>query len=251
MAFVEIMTSKYCPSKCEYCARDVFLQAYGDRQENMTLEDFNIVLDKIPSGSIISFAGFGEPLSNPSCIEMILAAHSRGFQMHFLTTCVGMTIEKYERIKRIPFLSFSIHIPDENGKTSFPITEHYKETLRYIMRNSCSGLLYNHHSGSVHPDLREVVPTSILLPIHDRAGNVKTKDDIIRVNKITISRCQHVFLHTYLDGAGIILPNLEVTMCCMDMSLDNIIGDLRTESWEEIHKRSTPRDICKKCTFGV
>lgn len=244
------MNNIYCPSKCEYCARDKFLNAYKNKQKYMSLDDFSLILAKVPQGSIISFAGFSEPLSHPDCIEMVLMAHARNFPIHFLTTCVGMTIEKYNRIKHIPFLSFSIHIADENGKTNYPITEQYKTALKYILNNRPNGLLFNHHSGSIHPDLQDMGLKSVLLEIHDRAGNVETNDSILHANKIDISKCKHVFLHTFFDGSGVILPNLEVISCCMDMNLEHIIGDLKTENWETIHNRSKPMELCKKCVFG-
>ena len=49
-----------------------------------------------------------------------------------------------------------------------------------------------------------------------------------------------------------LLPNGDVSLCCMDYGLDNIIGNLDQQSYEDVVPESeTCYDICLKCENGA
>jgi hypothetical protein len=82
------------------------------------------------------------------------------------------------KIKDIEYAHFSIHLPDDMGKTKLAITPEYIELLKYVVANPPKGVfLFNHHIGNVHPDIRDIVEFSHVLTINDRAGKLNIEDD--------------------------------------------------------------------------
>ncbi len=51
---------------------------------------------------------------------------------------------------------------------------------------------------------------------------------------------------------SVLLPNGDVTLCCMDYSLSEILGNLYTQEYDDIMpKKNTTYDICSRCENGV
>ena len=51
---------------------------------------------------------------------------------------------------------------------------------------------------------------------------------------------------------NVLMPNGDVSLCCMDYGLDNIIGNLDNQSYEEvIPQANTCYDMCLSCENGA
>src|SRR5262249_33437837 len=78
-----------CPLLCTYCPQDKFKENYaGDKY--LSLENLNLVLEKIPRRVRIDFSGMSEPWANPQCTEMLESTLARGFPIAIYTTLYGM-----------------------------------------------------------------------------------------------------------------------------------------------------------------
>jgi hypothetical protein len=83
--------------------------------------------------------------------------------------------------------------------------------------------------------------------MYSRAGNLD-RDDVIwvRREKISTCGCQERLYH------NVLLPNGDVTLCCMDYSLKHLLGNLYERSYEEIIPEDrTAFELCKYCENGV
>ncbi len=231
-SWLEITTAIGCPNTCACCPQDVLLAAYrGPRL--MTLESFVMILDKIPNGLRIDFSGFSEPFANPSCRKMILSADKRGHPIAVYTTLVGATPGDVDAIAGIPFVEFKIHVQDRNGVCRFATGEDYRLVLaRALDVIPCAGLISV--GGPPDPQLcigQDYVtyPTQSrsanVYPVQEKAGRVRCERPAYRQN--------------------VVLPNLDVFLCCMDYGLEARIGSLATQRWDQLDRRGY--DICRRC----
>jgi hypothetical protein len=247
-AFLEISTMGYCINKCFYCPYELYKNSYTSDIKTLSFDNFKTMIDELPINSTISWAGYNEPFKNQECVDMILYANSKGFLQWCFSSLVGMSISQYQRIKHIQFGYFSVHLPDNKGKTQIPITQKYLDTLKYIVNNPPSGyFILHHHDGDLHDSIKDIVTASSLLIPHDRAGNVSNNDErmIVRNNNQGKLKCGHTFLFNFNEGAGVLLPDGTVTLCCSDFGLTHKLGNLLTQSWEEIMQGTEMQRICK------
>lgn len=235
-AFLEITTINKCLNKCVYCPQDLFVSKYKGCNQ-LTLDNFKIMIDKLPVNSIISFAGFSEPFVNQSTVDMVEYAFSKGHNVWIFTSLIGLDIDQYKRLLKYSYGYFSIHLPDDLSKTIVPITDKYLETLKFVVNNIPSGnFAFHHHGGNLHKKIKDIVLNSQSIPVHDRSGNLDNEDQsIIRTIKLKGKlRCVHAFLFNSNDGGCLTLPNGDVYLCCNDFGLQHKLGNLINQSWQDI-----------------
>lgn len=242
-AFLEVTTIIGCPNQCEYCPQDLFLSKYKSEKRELSLEDFKTAVGKLPPDSTIAFAGFSEPVLASNFIDMLLYVHEKKMRLMLLTTLVGLSIDAYDIIRHLEFDHLSIHLPDKASKTVINITDEYLELLEYVVKNPPKGtFLLCEHSLPLHDKIAHLIDDSLLLNIHDRSGNVETKDEILHCHHIGNIKCGHRFL----DGnSGILLPNGDIELCCSSWGLEATLGNILTQSWEEIMDSPVYHKVCK------
>jgi organic radical activating enzyme len=262
-SFVEFNLITGCPNTCKYCPQDVFRDAYNDIRYSLlteidktphgekridlqikyddckvlSMQNFVTMVNKLPK-STISIAGFSEPFMNPECTNMIEYAGKQGHQVIVYSTLQGMTIEDYQRMRKMYFIkSLVIHLPDKEGNMKTNISEEYKKLLKYIVSQPPGGWCafdFSVHGSAVHPDIAHIVSVNPRFVIHDRAGCLKTDDlTVHRVHwKSGKILCGNGF--GQYKEAGLILADGTVLACCMDWSMKHVYGNLMTQSWDEI-----------------
>ncbi len=191
----------------------------------MKLDTFKACLDKIPNKVTVIFSGFSEPWLCPDCADMILYAWNKGHKIKLYTTLVGMTEGDIEKIKHIPFSRFSIHLPSEDWKENIIVNQKYLNLLRKIIKGSFnSGFVVL--GKSLHKDIKPLNIKNIWYnPGHSRAGNIR-----FRKNKI-IRKSGPLKCSVSLGNNFTLLPDGNVSLCCMDYGLKHILGNLTTDSF--------------------
>lgn len=266
---IEITTKIGCPVACTYCPQDKTTGAYkGDRM--MSMDTFNKCLDKIPIktnvlGHIyprLEFSGFCEPFANPNCADMIVEGYNKGFtNITLYTTFRGMKMADYEKIKHIPFAFFSIHLPDTKGYIQVKTDAEYLAVLRKCME-TFEVCFFQY--GDIRPEVWNVINDFDLskifwnVNIHSRAGNVES---IPAVPKLS----GHIYCNASAGMAlnhNILLPNGDVSVCCMDFGLKHIVGNLLTDEYIDLFKSEGHNKvvagmyvenmdtICRQCDYA-
>ena len=235
----------------------------------MSFEVFRTCIDKIPVNTDIHFSGMCEPWLNPNCTKMLIYAHERGHKVHIFTSLVGMSNEDYNLIKHIPFETFVLHIPDEEGNSGFCITDSYLQLFDRIMNDVKSGCFridgFSCH-GAVHPAIFDLVMNSkirVNSQMNTRAGNVSPDCGLDPVKPLVGDIMCRWCGGTSLDR-NVLLPNGLVLMCCMDYGMEYPLGNLLEESYLEIsdgHLKTTYRDmmtseqkgkiLCRYCSRAI
>lgn len=266
---LEITTTipeKGCVVDCIFCPQRTLEKVYkGERI--LSLDGFKQIIDKIPKQIRITFAGFVEPWMNKHCTDMVLYAAEQGHPVGVFTTAIGMKIEDVERIKDIKFCpsfpngGFVLHLPDQGRLAKHPITKNFIKTMEYI--HSIYHQIENFSvmsMGPPHESIKHLFPNPSIGEMYSRAGNllgeailkpslINLKDSFGAVyhgEKPMTCNCPENIYH------NVLLPNGDVSLCCQDYSLEHILGNLYTQSYDEILPNpGACFDLCRYCENGI
>ena len=270
---LEITTSipeNGCPVNCVFCPQITLTKNYQnfnkkDKQLKrfLSLDDFKILLNKIPKNIRITFCGFTEPFINPQTTDMIVYAHEQEYSVSIFTTGIGLKVNDLECIKHIPFASgpnggFTLHLPDNEGYAKHAITSEYFRTLEWLKNNR----LYNFNimcMGTVNSQIKHLFNEAPAYPMWSRAGNL-FKESLLNPYLINYKNLWNSIWFREIRTCGceeglqhnVLLPNGDVSLCCMDYSLDNILGNLFEKSYQEIiPAKFSCFELCQYCENGV
>ena len=250
-----------CVVDCVFCPQRTLQKVYkGERF--LSLDNFKIAVDKMPKDIRVTFAGFTEPWLNPKTTEMLLYAHENGHPVSVFTTGIGMSLDDIERIKGVPFAGnpnggFVLHLPDQERKAKHPITDRYIKVIeRFGEVHSQIQNFTLMCMGTVHESVRHVFPEASTYQMWSRAGNLlgesimkpellNRKDEYKSVyhgEEPMTCGCLEKLYH------NIMLPNGDVSLCCMDYGLEHILGNLVEQEYDEvIPEDNTCFNLCRFC----
>jgi len=224
---VEIETINRCNGKCSFCPVSVG----HDTREKHYMSDtlFKKIIDELAAleytGRLALFSN-NEPLLDPE----IIARHAYARQalpharMSLYTNGSLLTIEKYcELLKYLDEL----------------IIDNYNQNLKL---NPTSQAIYDYCEQ--HPELKK--QTTILIRkenevMTSRGGDAPNRKDRIRM---TTERCSLPFLQM------IIRPDGKVSLCCNDPLGKMTLGDVSSQSLEEVWFGPAFREVRKKLLKG-
>lgn len=267
---LEITTNiakKGCVVDCVYCPQRILEKSYVDEKRFLTLDDFKRALESVPTEIRITFAGFTEPWLNKYATDMALYAHRRGHPVSAFTTAVGMKPDDVYRLTEIPFAGqpngdFCLHLPDRQRLAKHPINDNYIQVIKafHEQQHNITNFTTMCMSDHVHEAVAEWFPHAHVPEFYNRAGNLlgeaMLKPELDEVKHIvrsapeknhdTTCGCPEELYH------NVMLPNGDVSLCCMDYSIENILGNLFTQRYNDIMPAmKTCFDICRKCENGV
>ena len=265
LEFTTSIPPKGCVIDCAFCPQKTLLNVYN-ADKTMTFENFKQVIDKLPKEIRITFSGFTEPWLNKRCTDMLLYAYEQGHPVSAFTTGVGMTLQDVERLKDVKFTTgpnggFCLHLPDQERIAKHPITPRYLEVIKRFkeLESEIQGF-YVMCMGEVHDDIKPYWPEASVPEFWSRAGNLLGEAII----KPELQKYQDRFKHMDHGDAprtcgcvedlyhNVVLPNGDVSLCCMDYGLEQIIGNIYTQEYEDIiPKPKTCFSLCQRCENGV
>jgi len=280
-ATLEITTMIGCPLMCNYCPQDSLRDAYGDDIKYMTLEDFQTIVDRVPLDVRLDFSGQAEPWVNPACTDMVEYALQRGFKLAIFTTLYNWNETTVHRMGQLlldyaaQIEIFKIHFPDEKGNMRGwrPSTEWEYAYIGMRTVVQSAGIHYEAMTMSddgVHPAISHLpgvaVSHSWSIAAHDRAGTLDT--DQVREQPIKFSpKHEHPVKcgKTDLYNQGVLLPNGEVLLCCMDYDKKHVMGNLLEHDYHDLYTNPeivklkqlnalphyTNQSLCKSCVDAV
>lgn len=216
----------------------------------MTIASFNTVIDKLPKDVQIHFSGFSEPFLNPQCGSMIRNARSAGFRVHLYTTLMGMTEAQAELIRDCHIDVIRLHVPD--GKHLKIVKELWLRQLNVFLSlgKSFTAMAMGSIQDRELAAILERKGIKVELPeMLSRAGNLWNPNPNGRKFKACSMNRWH---------SNIILPNGDVVGDCHDYGLTVPLGNLFTQSYQEIYDAAEKwkasdhsNDICSRCEWSV
>lgn len=231
MRNLEITTRIGCKNMCKFCPQTVFINQYRKTKGDiiMKFETFKQCIDKLPSDVQITFSGMSEPWLNKDMTKMLLYACKKGIkEFRVYTTGVGMELKDIDKIKKIPFNKFVVHLPDADRNAIIPVTKSHKELLLKIKKSKIKSCSYM-TMGKLHPDLQAEFGSLVVSPkMISKAGNLAKFKKINHKGPI-MCNSEFGLKHSML------LPNGDVQLCCMDNAIQYKVGNLLRESYNSLY----------------
>lgn len=278
---LEITTMIGCPLMCTYCPQDNLRDAYGDDTKYMDLDDFKLMIDKVPNYVRIDFSGQAEPWVNPKCTDMLKYVLDKGHRVAVFTTLYNWNEDTVHRVGEIilqygkQFDIFKIHFPDAAGNMKG--WKHSEEwEYAYIGMRTILDAANVHYEAmtmsddGIHPSITHLPGAGPShrwdIAAHDRAGLLNKEQIGNQVIQITPRHKMPVVCRkTSIYNQGVLLPNGEVLLCCMDYDKKHVMGNLLTESYDEILNGPamqkllelnrldyyTDQTLCKSCVDAI
>lgn len=211
MSVLELTLKIGCSNNCLCCPQDKLIKTYKDDKKEMSYGDFLKILNNVPKYVDIFFSGFCEIYLNELTSYMLQEVKKHGHNITIYTTLVGATERDIQVLKEINPRILVIHKPDDNyfKYNIAKWTSIYNLVEKYKIKHTVTSL---DHSNT-----------------HSRAGN-NGDSGIYMTGKIGCSVGENQRLNN-----NIVLPNGDVYLCCMDYGLKHKLGNLITQTWNEIH----------------
>jgi hypothetical protein len=195
----------------------------------MSFESFKKILSTVPKTVYLDFAGLTEPFINPDFVRMAQYASENGFQFGVKTTLVNATVESIKAVAETKPCCVFIHIPDGTNFVA-PDNSLYREAL-------VAGFKYFRNA--------ETSVMNDLFTTNNRETTVRGEAKT-RSGAGWCYRREHPQMVVFPDG--------RVVICCIDMGLKHVVGNLLTEPysvlrWRFVSKKSYP--ICAECSYNV
>lgn len=245
---LEITTNIGCPVACAYCPQPVLLAAYKMRSSVYLLpfENFKICVDKVPAEVAIDFSGMSEAWKNPEATRMVRYAVEKGHRVRIHTTLTGMRKEDVEILASLPLDAFRVHLPGSDKLERITVDANYLEVLEQVAglipaaRFVCFGRRPN---SDVKKLLRKYPKAKIrMASASNRADNVCSAGKPVFYMKKGAMTCGNKARY------NILLPNGDVTLCCMDYGLKNVLGNLLSMDYDALFRGTEFRRICDGLT---
>jgi radical SAM protein with 4Fe4S-binding SPASM domain len=283
MPKLEITTMVGCPLKCTFCPQDEIRGAYGrGAAKYLSLDDFKVVLAKLPRHVVVEFSGMAEPWANPAATDMLEHAFQGGFAVSIYTTLYGMTEGDAHRVVELlrkheaQFDHMCLHLPDDNmNMRGWRPSPEYDTVLAVIMTIPELGANFARRfsvmtmdgSGAIHSALRHhrISVKEKNWRGHSRAGNLNA-ETVVTLGAQPTSRHTGAVTcgYTPFFDQNVLLPNGDVVLCCMDYSLKHKLGNLFEQDYEDLFMSRelaavraanaqpghSDRSLCKSCSVA-
>jgi hypothetical protein len=219
----------------------------------MSWDVFKTCIDKVPASVRIDFSGFCEPWQNPDCTRMLAYVGDKGHSLAVFTTGLGFPPDDLEVLKvyRGRYVMFELHVPDTEGNTRMPDRPDYPASLIALRDSGLLTRVACH--GTPHPEIKRIFGNVEQQYLISRAGHLPHIPCGWTHGSIMCGFCG------YALDQNVLLPDGRVVMCCMDWSMERVLGDLTVQSWDDIHsglayqsviqamKDDTIPLVCRRC----
>jgi sulfatase maturation enzyme AslB (radical SAM superfamily) len=250
---MELTTMIGCPLMCTFCPQDNLRNSYGTETKYMSQRDLTTMLVKLPRNTRIDFSGMSEPWANHECTSMLEEVLYMGFDVAIYTTLYGMADP--ERVVKVltnhmPQLKeLVIHFPDANNNMrGWKPTDEWANAFNVMgtltLPKGVGKLMTMDKNGIVHPLLQGHIKKLVNWVGHTRADSLNLE----QIGEQVISVTPHndfslTCRSTPFYDRNVLLPNGDVVLCCMDYNLRHILGNLLTQSYEEIMQGKPLQDL--------
>ena len=234
---MELTTMVGCPLMCTFCPQENLRDSYGDSEKYLQPRDLVKVLSQLPKDTRIDFSGMSEPWANPHCTEMLETVLFMGYSIAIYSTLYGMTDP--ERVRKVledhpnQVDVIMLHLPDANGNMKgWKNSEEWQHAAAVISHTN------------VPCGVGAMTMDSSGWQGHTRADSLNTEQVAGQVISLTpINSFPLTCRSTPFYDRNVLLPNGDVVLCCMDYNLKHIIGNLLTQTYEEIFKGKPLLDL--------
>lgn len=240
MRSIELNLLSLCPVNCSYCPQGALRKA-TNKPSTITPTAMDRIIDNVSNGTghrvRVWLAGFTEPTSHPQFRERLqqLLGHHQVKDVHLFTTGSGLSREDVEYLRHPGIKTRHFHVRPPGDYGSMP---GYKgHVWDWLPTLSSIGARFTCVGTGITPEqaqsMKEIcathdIPLKIGTPI-TRSANVQ----VVEIGKYTLDvpcTCSRV----KQDRRPVVMPNGDVYACCNDFGLELKLGNLLTQTWEDL-----------------
>lgn len=236
--YIEI--TNVCNLSCDFCPK------HGRTSRRLTIEEFDTLTDKLRGRVIfLYFHLMGEPMLHPLLPDFIRMAREKGFRT--VLTSNGTLLDRaMNLLTSLPHkVQLSLHSHESNGKGI--LTEYIDKVMAFAVpaarQGTCIVLrLWNQGGRETENDeVMRLLSQYVPKPWHERPDGYRLTDNLYLEfdrkfrwpDAKASSTRQEVFCKALSKQIGI-LSDGSLVPCCMDHDGDVILGNLLTQSLDEI-----------------
>ena len=246
---ITIETTNICNANCVFCPRE----KYNMKPETMKMELWKKIIDELETHNYehlkIDTQGFGEPFLDPKFFDRLEYARKKIPNTKFFTSsnCTKMTKDKFSLIckyidtLRTSFYAMTKETYDKTQGGNAVFEDALYNILDFIeYKNNTIGIKkpwlimqmeivdgYNDHEINRWREFWEPRADEIMIwRLHNFGGLRPDYRKIDHTKQISCGRPTHGPAYVHVDGI--------VSMCCWDINERLVIGDLNTQTLEEI-----------------
>lgn len=229
--FLEVTTAIGCPCNClQYCPQEIIKKNYqGER--TLSFSNFVEAIENVPKNVAVYFSGFCEPFTNSECMKMINYTFEKGFSVGVDSTLLGASNDDVEKLIEYKYVRFCLHLPD--GK-AFKLNDNSEHMNRVgMIMSHVRNLEFSIMNENFQSNKRENIARGRLPP---------PSKAFYSCDKMTTPQM-------------VLLPNGNLQLCCMDMSMSHTIGNLFKEKYVDARKKLLSNrgkyTLCRYCCFNI
>lgn len=238
---LEITTTAGCKVSCSYCPQELFALEHKKVSNDrwLSFDTFKTALHTVPLDVDIHFSGYVEPFLNADCIDMIRHVYEKGHSVSIYTTVVGLKLEHVLELEKITFKKFMVHLPDDGSHMRVKVDESYLAVIDRLSKSAIPNLQFIDYYG-IHPKVMKLIDPERLVTrkLTSRAGNV-TREVVNETPEIK----GPLYCGPNRLKKNVLLPNGDVTLCCVDYGKRHVIGNLLRESYGGLHVGEAFKEI--------
>lgn len=246
-------------TKCNYCCLPCPREKLTRKKETTSLEKFKYIFDKVRKEAAqydtITLSGFGEPFLDPTVFEKIKYSRDKGFDVLILSNAALLTVDRFKKLEelgvkslRISFYGMSpesyVKVHGIKNKGLFSKTKENLEKIAKMKKKTELIFTYNIIPGVNDHETKEWIKfweNKVDLVEVWKPHNWVYGREYRPIQKEKVKSCGRPWttpLQIQADGT--------VVMCCFDFDGRLLLGDLNTQSLEEIFS-SEPYLTVEKC----
>jgi molybdenum cofactor biosynthesis enzyme MoaA len=265
---------------CSYCPQKLItdVSTKDQSQKKLNFNEFKNFVENIPNNTQINWTGYTEPLLHEDFNKFVLYLNEKKFKQAISTTMHGRSKSQDFMSNFNKFEWVNFHLPDNKYLMKLKITDDYLEKLReaiiYQVKNTKNKVTYQVIGDDFEPKVKNLLEELINLKIISRQNIKITKTINSRSDSLDLDNLNGLELRSIKNNQkdnyyycskkrlnqAVMLPDGSTNICCMDYSLQGIIGTLKTSNLNEIYNYdSTFRESfvkgyyppCKNCEYYV
>lgn len=264
---LEISLHAGCSVRCNFCPQDLYQDKYfssNNAPRNMSISNFDMALNNLKGSPVekLVFAGYSENFLNPNAIQLIQNAIIEGFRVSLITTTIGLEIKDIDTISKLPIERVTISVkPNINNKAKSQRDNLWNSIDYAFKKLNAQAIIVAETKYRESQEMKELISycntnnIDFRFDWHDRAGNLTNKPLIFNKNISSPYYCTRPL-------TSVLQPNGEVSLCCMDWSLNHIVGNLFSNNYNNIlkdnrintllnnlHSGQIDSQICMNCHY--
>ena len=269
--YIEI--TNVCNLSCDFCPK------HNRAERRMTAQEFDLITDKLRGRAVfLYFHLMGEPMLHPLLPDFIRMAREKGFKT-VLTSNGTLPLRAMRLLSSLPHkVQLSLHSHESNGKGI--LAEYIDKVMQFAIpaaeQGTCVVLRLWNQGGreSENEQVTQLLEKYVQKPWHERPDGYRLCDNLylefdrkfnwpeVELPTQESRRGGEVFCKALHKQIGV-LADGSLVPCCMDHNGDITLGNLFTQSLDEIldsprskamtegfrHHRATEL-LCRNCESG-